>query len=112
MKNVWATTGCVSLRLDKIKEHESSTDHINSVAIEALCIKVPFFSQRLCIKVPFSEVAPCPFEILARTLVYYVRDLIFVQQKMHMDISASVQKLYLSTFVLFRNVCFLFLILE
>jgi hypothetical protein len=35
MKNVWATTGCVSLRLDKIKEHESSTDHINSVAIEA-----------------------------------------------------------------------------
>ena len=23
------------LRLDKIKEHESSTDHINSVAIEA-----------------------------------------------------------------------------
>ena len=85
MKNVWATTGCVSLRLDKIKEHESSTDHINSVAIEALrikvpffsqrlCIKVPFFSQRLCIKVPFSEVAPCPFEILARTLVYYVRD--------------------------------------
>ena len=35
MKNVWATIGCVSLRLDKIKEHESSTDHINSVAIEA-----------------------------------------------------------------------------
>jgi hypothetical protein len=34
MKNVWATTGCVSLRLDKIKEHESSTDHINSVSIE------------------------------------------------------------------------------
>jgi hypothetical protein len=30
--------------------------------------KVPFFSQRLCIKVPFSEVVPCPFEILARTL--------------------------------------------
>ena len=68
MKNVWATTGCVSLRLDKIKEHESSTDHINSVAIEALRIKVHFFSQRLRIKVPFSEVAPCPFEILARTL--------------------------------------------
>jgi hypothetical protein len=29
---------------------------------------VPFFSQRLRLKVPFSEVAPCPFEILARTL--------------------------------------------
>ncbi len=37
-------------------------------AIEALRIKVTFFSQCLCIKVPFSEVAPCPFEILARTL--------------------------------------------
>ena len=35
---------------------------------QSLRIKVPFFSQRLCIKVPFSEVAPCPFEILARTL--------------------------------------------
>jgi hypothetical protein len=33
-----------------------------------LCIKVPIFSQRLRIKVPFSEVTPCPFEILARTL--------------------------------------------
>ena len=34
--------------------------------------------------------------------------------KMCLHISASVQKLYLSTFVLFRNVClcFLFLILE
>ena len=29
---------------------------------------MPFFSQRLRLKVPFSEVAPCPFEILARTL--------------------------------------------
>ena len=34
------------------------------------------------------------------------------RQKMGVHISASVQKLYLSTFVLFRNVCFLFLILE
>jgi hypothetical protein len=35
------------------------------------------------------------------------------RQKMCVHISASVaQKLYLSTFVLFRNVCFLFLILE
>jgi hypothetical protein len=31
---------------------------------------------------------------------------------MRVHISTSVQKLYLSTFVLFRNVCFLFLILE
>ena len=30
---------------------------------------MPFFSQRLRLKVPFSEVAPCPFEILARTLI-------------------------------------------
>jgi hypothetical protein len=36
---------------------------------QSLHIKVPFFSQSLCIKVPFSEVAPCPFEILARTLL-------------------------------------------
>jgi hypothetical protein len=35
---------------------------------QSLHIKVPFFSQRLRI-VPFSEVAPCPFEILARTLL-------------------------------------------
>jgi hypothetical protein len=35
------------------------------------------------------------------------------RQKMRVPISASVaQKLYLSTFVLFRNLCFLFLILE
>ena len=33
-------------------------------------------------------------------------------KKMRVHISASVQKLCLSTFVLFRNVCFLFLILE
>ena len=45
---------------------------IITIAIEALCIKVPFFSQRLRIKVPFSEVAPCPFEILARTLVKHL----------------------------------------
>jgi hypothetical protein len=36
---------------------------------QSLHIKVPFFSQRIRIKVPFSEVAPCPFEILARTLL-------------------------------------------
>jgi hypothetical protein len=37
---------------------------------QSLHIKVPFFNQRLRIKVPFSEVAPCPFEILARTLYH------------------------------------------
>ena len=47
--------------------------HFHSVWMEIILIwmslnKVPFFSQRLRIKVPFSEVAPCPFEILARTL--------------------------------------------
>ena len=48
---------------------------------QSLCIKVPFFSQRLRIKVPFSEVAPYPFEILARTL-YYERQLAIKKQLM------------------------------
>jgi hypothetical protein len=52
---------------------------------------VPFFSQRLCLKVPFSEVAPCPFEILARTLLPLegLRPLLIVFKKM----SVSQQKL-------------------
>jgi hypothetical protein len=39
-----------------------------NLIVKTIKKKVPFFSQRLRLKVPFSEVAPCPFEILARTL--------------------------------------------
>ena len=33
-KNIWATTGCKSLRLDVVKEHEGSSEHLNSVNLE------------------------------------------------------------------------------
>ena len=33
-KNIWATTGCKSLRLDVVKEHRRSSEHLNSVNLE------------------------------------------------------------------------------
>lgn len=33
-KTTWATNSCKTLRLDKVKEHECSSEHISAVTIE------------------------------------------------------------------------------
>ena len=33
-KNVWATTGCKTLRSDKVKEHEETSDHLNAITLK------------------------------------------------------------------------------
>jgi len=33
-KSAWATIGCKTVRLDKVKEHEKSSEHLNSVVLK------------------------------------------------------------------------------